>query len=164
MSFLERQQTQIKDTTVKASVPNNDVAKVMYYLNCACSCINYNDNDIAQYRNYANWASLSDEEDRLVFYLALVLNPDILIEKVFFPSDELCRDMSNRFYEINQVRHQFAIVPSTIVAGRTCNVSKIMTYKQAWMRNNYFEPMFRLQQRFRPAGGQQQSSSLCVIS
>ena len=36
-----------------------------------------------------------------------------------------------------------------MVAGRSCQVNKIMTYKLEWMQGNYFQPMQRLAQRFR---------------
>jgi hypothetical protein len=133
----------------------------MYYLNCVCHCIEYNDNDIRRYTNYSNWASLSDEEDQLVYLLALTLNPNLLIGKVFFQSDALSRDMKGRFYEIGQIRHQLVVVPSLVVAGRTCQVHKILAFKQIWLKEYYIDPINRLKLRFR---SRQQSSRSCVIS
>ncbi|UJR32558.1 hypothetical protein I4U23_020019 [Adineta vaga] len=159
MAYLERQQLQIRDTTNIANVPNSDIGKIMYYLNCVCYCIDYNDNDIKRYTNYSRWASLSDEEDKLVYFLALTLNPNILIGKVFFQSDALSRDMQGRFYEIGQVRQQLVVVPSLVIAGRTCQVQRILAFKQEWLKENYIEPMLRLQQRFRS-----RTSRSCVIS
>ncbi|CAF1048986.1 unnamed protein product [Rotaria magnacalcarata] len=161
MAYLERQQTQIRDTTSRADVPNSDIAKIMYYLNCVCYCIDYNDNDIRRYTNYARWASLSDEEDRLVFVLGMTLSPDLFIGKVFFPSDALSRDMTGRFYEISQINHQLVVVPSLVIGGRTCRVNRILAYKQVWLQENYIDPMRRLIQRFRP---QQQATRSCSIS
>lgn len=162
MAALQREQTQIRDITAgPADVANNDIAKLMYYLCSVCYCIEYNDNDIRRYTNYKNWASLSDEEDYMVFILALTLNPNILVGKVFFPSDALSRDMSGRFYEISQVRHQLVVVPSLVIAGRTRRVNRILAYKQVWLQENYIEPMTRLSQRYRRI---QQPSTACVIS
>ncbi|CAF2662771.1 unnamed protein product [Rotaria sp. Silwood2] len=161
MAYLQRQQTQIRDTTVRANVPNNDIAKLMYYLNCVCYCIDYNDNDIRRFTNYSNWASLSDEEDRLVYFLALTLRPDLLIGKVFFPSDALSRDMQGRFYEIEQVNHQLVVVPSLVIAGRNCRVNRILAFKQIWLRENYVDPVNRLAQRYR---SQRLQTRACVIS
>lgn len=161
MAALQRQQTQIRDITYgTADVPNNDIAKVMYYLNCVCYCIDYKDNDISRLTNYRNWAALSDEEDRLVFILAATLSPDILINKVLFHSDVLSRDMSGRFYEINQVNHQLVIASSLVIAGRTCRVNRILAFKQEWLQNNYIDPMTRLVQRFRRSS----RTNVCVIS
>lgn len=52
-------------TTV--SVPDADIAKIMYYLDCICTVIDYHDNNIGRYRNYSNWANMSDYEDRLIY-------------------------------------------------------------------------------------------------
>ncbi|CAF1242395.1 unnamed protein product [Rotaria sordida] len=65
-------------------------------------------------------------------------------------SDALCGDSGNEFYEFSQIRHQLMAVRSILIAGRTRQVNKIMTYKLSWMRNNYFGPMNRLADRFNP--------------
>lgn len=161
MAYLERQQFQVRDTTQVGNVPNNDVARLMYYLNCVCYCIDYNDNDIQRYKNYSNWASLSDEEDLIVFLLSLTLKPDLLLGKVFFQSDALSRDMMGRFYEIGQVSHQMVVAPSLVIAGRTCQVHRILAFKQAWLRTYYIDPINRLTPRFR---SRQNSTRSCVIS
>lgn len=161
MAALQRKQIQIRDVSGGlADIPNNDIAKVMYYLNCACYCVDYSDNDVRRFTNYDNWASLSNEEDYMVFLLALILSPDILLGKVFFPSDALSRDTSNRFYEISQVNHQLVVASSLVIAGRTCRVNRILAFKQMWLQNNYLDPMSRLAVRFR----RRQSTRACVIS
>jgi hypothetical protein len=167
MAYLQHNQYGIKDITVTVNVPENDTALLMYYLNCVCQAIEYNDNNINRYRNYNNWSQLSNEDIRLLIVLCYTLSPDLFNNKVFFHSDALCGDMQNKFYEISQVRHQLLAVESIVVAGRTCRVNKIMTYKMCWMQNNYFNPMKNLAQRFnnqtqRPAS--KPRSSTCVIS
>jgi hypothetical protein len=62
----------------------------------------------------------------------------------------MCGSSSNNFYEISQVRNRLGVVGSILIAGRTRQVTKIMTYKMAWMRRNYLEPMSRLADRFNP--------------
>lgn len=162
MAYLGKQQFQVRDATAGvANVPNNDVARLMYYLNSVCYCIDYNDNDIQRYRNYSNWASLSDEEDLMVFLLSLTLKPDLLIGKVFFQSDALSRDMSGRFYEIGEISHQMVVAPSLVIAGRTCRVHRILAFKQTWLKTNYIDPINRLTSRFR---SRQNSARTCVIS
>lgn len=135
-------------TTV--SVPNADIGKIMYYLDCICTVIDYNDNDISRYRNYSNWANMSDYEDRLIYLLALTLSPDELEDKVFFEAPALCPTTSNQFYEIGQIRNRLVVAPSIIIGGRSRQVKKIMAYEPVWMRRNYYEPMARLQRRFSP--------------
>ena len=161
MAYLQKQEFQFRDTTSVANVPNNDVAKLMYYINCVCYCMDYNDNDIQRYKNYSNWASLSDEEDQLVFLLSITLKPDLLIGKVLFQSDALSRDMQGRFYEIGQVSHQLVVAPSLVIAGRTCQVHRILAFKQSWLKEHYIDPINRLAPRF---SSRRRSHRSCVIS
>ncbi|CAF3550444.1 unnamed protein product [Rotaria sp. Silwood1] len=161
MAYLQHNQYGFKDTSVNVNVPNNDVARLMYYLNCVCSAIQYNDSDLSRFRNYRNWSSLSSEDIRLLLVLCLTLRPDLLDDKVFFHSDALCGDSSNKFFEISQVRNQLLAVQSIVIAGRTCQVTKIMTYKMSWMQNNYLNPLQRLTQQYRPRTTR---TSTCIIS
>ncbi|CAF4551772.1 unnamed protein product, partial [Rotaria sp. Silwood2] len=62
--------------------------------------------------------------------------------------DALCRDSSNKFYKIHQVRHQLVAAESIVIAGQVREVNQIMTYKIAWMKTYYYEPMQRLVARF----------------
>lgn len=170
MAFVQSNRIGFRDTTVSVTVPNNDVARLMYYLNCVCQAIQYTDNDIDRYRSYTNWSALSNEEVRLLLVLCLTLSPDVFNNKVFFQSDALCDDFQNKFYEISQVRHQLLAVQSIVVAGRTHQVNKIMTYKMSWMRNYYLDPIQRLAQRFNSQGQRSTAtarptrSSHCVVS
>ncbi|CAF1174724.1 unnamed protein product [Didymodactylos carnosus] len=162
MAYLQATELGLKDTTAVANVPENDTAKCMYYLNCVCYCIEYNDNDIQRYCDYKNYHRLTADEQRLVFVLCATLSPDNFDQKVFFQSDELSGSMSGRFYEVTQVRNRVLAVESIIIAGRTRQVKRIMTYKEIWMKNYYIDPMLRLAQRF---GSQRRTSTRsCIIS
>ncbi|CAF3359138.1 unnamed protein product [Rotaria socialis] len=145
-----RQQLQIKRTGVTTTVPNNDVARCMYYLKCVCTTVECDDANILRFTNYNNYWALSDDEDEIVFKLCLALSPDVLDDKVFFHSDALCGDSNNEFYEFSQVRHVITAVRSIVIAGRTRQVNKIMTYTLSWLQNNYLGPMRRLADRFNP--------------
>ncbi|CAF5101644.1 unnamed protein product, partial [Rotaria sp. Silwood1] len=137
-------------------------AKIMYYLNCLCHCINYEDSDIDRFTNYSNWSSLSDDEDQFVFFLALNLSPDLFIGKIFFPSDQLCHDVRGRFYDIDAMNHPMLLTRSLIITGRICEVKRIFAFKQIWLKEYYLDPMKRFTQKlcFR----QQKAKRFCVIS
>jgi hypothetical protein len=36
------------------TIADTDIAKIMYYINCVCTVIDYNDGNIQRYRNYSN--------------------------------------------------------------------------------------------------------------
>lgn len=148
------------------TVPDADIAKIMYYIDCVCTAIEYNDNNISRYRNYANWYNMSDEEDRLIFLLGLTLSPKELEDKVFFNSPALCPESSNQFYKIGQVQNRLLISSSIVIGGQTRRVNNIMAYKAVWMQKNYYQPMSRLINRFSPDSQRQAKSQSrsCVIS
>lgn len=161
MAVFRQNQFGFKETSVSATIPNNDVARLMYYFNAVCYCIDYNDSDVRRYRNFQNWSSLSYNEIRVLLALCLTISPDVLDNKVFFNSDSLCGNHPNNFFEVSQVSHQLMAVQSIIIAGRQCRVSKIMTYKMSWMHEYYLNPIRRLAQQYNTNTSQ---SSSCVIS
>ena len=158
---INRQQIGVKRTTVGATVPDNDIAKLMYYLQCVCTSIDCNnDPDIQRFTNYSNWYRLSVDEQRQLVVLCYTFSPDIFEGKVFFQRDALCVEYNNEFYEISQVSNQVVASRSIIIAGRTRRVNKIMAYKMSWLQKYYLDPMRRQAQRF----SRSNRSSSCVIS
>jgi hypothetical protein len=141
-AYLQSNEIEIERFGTLVNVPNNDVARLMYYLQCVCTAIECDqDSDIQRYTNYNNWARLSIEEQKALLVVCYTFSPDVLDDKVFFHSDALCGNSANEFYRINQVRHQILAAESIIIAGRTRHVNQIMVYKIQWMKSYYFEPM-----------------------
>ncbi|CAF2941982.1 unnamed protein product [Rotaria sp. Silwood2] len=164
MAMFQSTNYDVKAFGRNVTIPNADIAKIMYYIDCVCTMIEYNDRDIQRYRNFSNWANMSDEEDRLIFILALALSPDELEDKVFFNSPQLCPNSNNQFYEIGQIKNQLLVVQSVFIGGQQRHVKKIMAYKQAWMQNFYYEPMRNLAFRFSPQGQRQEAARRAMIS
>ena len=63
----------IKDDSVKTTIPNNDIARLMYYLKCVSSVLNYK--GLSQYTNYNKYYELSSKEKNEVIQLANIFNP-----------------------------------------------------------------------------------------
>lgn len=146
---MRRNQFGFKDVGHAVNVPNNDVAKLMYYFSCVCSAVECDMTpQMRRFANYSNYMHMSINDVRQLIRLCYLFSPDVFEDKVFFESDALCGNSSNKFYEISQVSHNLLAVSSIIIAGRSRQVKQIMTYKMSWMRNNYLEPMLRLAQRF----------------
>jgi len=49
------------------SIPDNDLAKCMYYLGCVCTVIEYDDDDMNRYTDYKNYRWLAPYERQRVF-------------------------------------------------------------------------------------------------
>ncbi|CAF3092844.1 unnamed protein product, partial [Rotaria sp. Silwood2] len=61
-AYLQHNKIGLRDLTVAVTVPDNDIARLMYYFESVCYTIEYDDSDVQRYRNYAYWSSLSHEE------------------------------------------------------------------------------------------------------
>ena len=127
----------------RTSVPNNDLARLMYYLSCVDTVIQYDEIDrLADYQNYY----LLDTNDIVVLLeLVLLFNPKFFIEKGIFILDEslLPYDLDNQFYKITDERIGMHINNQIIVGGRTVNVLKVMVCNEDWLFRNYINPLKR---------------------
>ena len=151
------------------SVPNNDLAKCMYYLHCVCTVIDYDDEDMERYTDYQNYVWLTPYERQRVFLLCKLLSPDEFEDEVFFENDAMCGyGSNNKFYEVSQVRHRLLTANSITIAGQTRQVKKIMAYKQAWMQSFYYGPMQRLEYEYNQLRRQQIAEEIlsepCIMS
>ena len=141
----QRNEIEFKCTSEHVNVPNNDVARLMYYLNAVCYTIECDDHsDIQRFRDFHNWRSLSVEEQKALLLVCYAFSPDVLDNRVFFYSPALCGEYNNNFYTIDQVKSQLLATDSIVIAGRVREVNRIMAYQMPWMKMNYFEPMERL--------------------
>ncbi|CAF1241485.1 unnamed protein product [Adineta ricciae] len=144
---LHRNEFSLEVDSVSVTVPSNDVARLMYYLNCVCTAIDCNrDPDLQRFTNYRNWYSLSISEQKELLVLCYTFSPDVFDDRVFFHSDVLCQGSSNKFYKVSQVRQQLIAAESIVIAGQVREVHKIMTYTMGWMKTFYIDPMQRLAQ------------------
>ena len=99
-------QIHIKKTGSSTTVPNDPIAKLMYYFNYICSCIEAdNDNTTRRLQDYKNYSSLSSQEEAQLLILCLALSLDKLIGTILFPAsdDEDFDGSKNRFFELSAV-------------------------------------------------------------
>ena len=166
---------EIKKTGVTCTVPDNPKAKLMYYFNCVCSCVEPgNDSTIRRLRDYNNYWSLSNEEEAQLLTLCLALSHDKLCGSVFFPAEDL--DSANEFYEVSAVSTRLVVAESLLIGGQQKKVQSIMMFKKSWIEYYYINPITsivdeqessnrRALPSSQPPPGQQESSwySYCTI-
>ena len=168
MAFLQKVQYNLKDTTSPATVPNDPVAKLMYYLNCMCTVLRMNQNpDMDRLRQYKDYNMLTHTDRNVLINLCMILKPDVLLNKCIFQNDALCKDMTNRFYDIESVQNNFFVAGSVMIGGRKTQVTKVMTFKMSWLQSYWVTPMQQVidrQARERQAMLQQpRRGAMCVI-
>ena len=146
MAAFVGERVRIRDTSVSTSVPENPKAKLMYYLKCVASVIQLDDPALSRLQNYQSYYSLSEEETDALLALVILLSPDELIGKVFFPSED-CGGSSNQFYELSAVSHMLAVADNVVIGGERKRVGKIMFFQRSWMENNYLTPIRSFQDR-----------------
>lgn len=145
MAFaMENVRLHVKATGTSVTVPENPRAKLMYYLSCVCDALQLDSSDtrnIARLKDYQNYFRLTEEEKSELLVLCAVLSPDVLLNKVFFQNDRMCGNSSNEFYDIGTVASQLVVSSSIVIGGQRKNIRKIMTFKIAWLRKFYLEPL-----------------------
>ena len=141
MALLGQVKLNLKYTSSSLTVPNDDRARLMYYLNCLCSVLKLGDNaDINRLRRFQNYF-LSRSDRDLLIRLCFLLRPGVLLNKCIFKNDRMCGNSGNKFFDIEQVRDRLLIAGNIIIGGQNRRVTKIMTFKLEWLDRNWTEPM-----------------------
>ncbi len=83
MAYIFANQYSLRPTSWRATVPDKDLPRIMYYLNYVFSAIEYKDQDERNYCDYHNWSLISNAEQRMVLMLALALSPGEFDGNVF---------------------------------------------------------------------------------
>ena len=122
------------------TVPNNDIAKLMYYLSCVSSVIQYDDNTFTDYQNYYK---LTVEEYAAVLALASILNPQLFIEaNIFIVNPNLLFDSSgNQFYKITDETIGVHVNQEIMIGGRAVKVLNVMACNNNWLLEYYYTPI-----------------------
>ena len=133
----------IRNYGTTCEVPNHDLAKLMYYLDCVDSLIpNIIDSEkYLDYRNYRNADSSADRE-KIISY-ALLLNPVLLIGEWIIIKDErlIPSGSNNTFYSITDDRINVHVNQEMMIRGRSVRIVNIMACQDCWIYRNYEKPM-----------------------
>ena len=131
---------QVQLDSHRVFVPDDDVARLMYYLSCVDTVINYQGNDrLSDFRNYN---SLTRDELVELFKLVIIFNPKYFVEKGVFVVNEnlLPNGTANQFYKITDERIGIHVNNEMFIGGRTVQVLKVMACNMDWLIRNYFKP------------------------
>ena len=131
----------------KTYVPNNDIARLMYYLDCVMCVIQYNEQ--SKFTDYQHYYDLNSDEEAFVCSLALLLNPKIFLDaKVFLLNPDLVPyNSSNQFYKITDQAIGVHVNSEIVIAGKVVKVLEIMACTQDWLNRNYFDPIENINNR-----------------
>lgn len=129
---------------VNVVIPDNDVARVMYYLNSVTVSIGLDilEDDLVDYKNYHR---LSRARAAQVFRAALLFSPDEFINKLIFLDDEgdVTGTSSNEFVKFSVACSMVSLQREVVIAGKVQSVTKVMFFKSSWLDQFYMRPMMR---------------------
>jgi len=144
MSVYYRENLKIESIGRSVTIPDDNIARLMYYLDCVDSCLV--DFVPSKYIQWNNYNSLSGDEKALIVAMAAILSPDILIGKVFIPvesGNQLLNGRSNEFYSVTQGSQLISTYFDTVILieGKSVNVTKLMVFTENWFDKYYINPI-----------------------
>jgi len=127
-------------------VPNDDLAKVMYYLSCLNSCLNKV--IPPEYVNYSNYQRVRSDLREEIKQLAQALSPSRLRNIVLIvvePTNPLLRGYANEFLKITEATSILGVGvvrnEAIMVGEKSVEVNTILLCTEKWIRDNYTSPM-----------------------
>ena len=126
---------------VQVQVPNTNLARLMYYLKCIFTVIQYYEsNKLSDYQNYYY---LTEDEKKTVLALATLFDPKIFLEAKIFVLDNglLTGNFGNEFFQITDEKVGVHVNQEIMIGGRSVKVLKIMAVKASWLQNTYYNPL-----------------------
>lgn len=125
----------------KATIPDDNYARLMYYLNCVDSVISYDKSDMLS--DYQHYYLLNPAQKEVLLKTCELFNPKIFIKAGIFIVDEklLPNNYDNQFYKITDQRIGFHINQEIMIGGRTVKVLKVMACNINWLDKYYITPL-----------------------
>jgi len=140
-AFFTNNRMRVEAIGRKVTIPDNDYAKLMYYLSCVGTVINYDKMD--ELGDYNRYYLLNAEQKEIILKACEALNPKIFISAgVFIVDEKLLPDNNcNQFYQITDQRIGIHINQHIMIGGRTVKVLKIMACNLNWLNKYYITPI-----------------------
>ena len=138
-----------EDFGERTTVPNNNIAKLMYYLDCVLTVIEYDRIILTDYKNYF---VLTAEERKLVIELAKLFNPKIFIDaRIFIVNPDLLPDdLGNNFLKVTDETIGVHVNEQIMIGGKTVRVLKVMVCNSSWLFKNYYNPLKAIENEIVP--------------
>ena len=127
---------------VHADIPDDLVAKLMYYLECVKFCLPGLDipDKLTEYNHYL---LLSYDEKDQVLALAIKFSPRN-INGVFVQGGQSVTGLANNFLELTATATSTIAADQFVIAGQASVVVRKMYYELQWSSKNYYTPVYKL--------------------
>ena len=135
------QSLDIKSIGKTVTIPNNDIARLMYYLSCVDTVIRHDDTD--KFSDYEHYYRLTKADEDILLGLIVIFNPKIFINAGIFIVDQklIPYGFDNEFYQITDQKIGIHVNQEVIIGGKSVKVLKIMACNTAWLNRYYINPI-----------------------
>ena len=125
----------------KIIVPDNKLAKLMYYLDCVFTVVKYDVEE--KYYNYNNFSVITKDEENTILQLVKYFNPSNMQKLSLFilKPNIIPNGKENEFFEITDKNIGVNINSEVVLEGRILKVQKVMAYKRSWLYKYYHVPI-----------------------
>ena len=139
--YCNYQSLDVKSIGSHTTVPENNIAKLMYYFYCVSVVIQLDKNN--RYTDYSNYFLLSKEEEETVAGFAILFSPEIMKKYCLFVVNPqyVKYGYTNDFLEITNNNLGIHVDSEVIIGGVSRKVLKIMVCKECWLEENYYLPL-----------------------
>ena len=122
-------------------IPNDNVAKLMYYLDCVFTVIEYDKKN--KLTDYKYFNQLTNEEKQTIYELASLLEPKLFIDKgIFIVNHDLSSEhLQNKFINITDETIGINVNREIVIGGKIVKVLNIMVCDSSWLSNFYYTPL-----------------------
>ena len=140
----------LKECGHAAIVPDDDVARLMYYINRITRLIDINDYDtlvMSRLTDFLNFSDLDPLDDiPKLLELCIRYCPKELNNKCIYQDDAMCGEYNNMFFAFDTIvslstSNGFFKTGNVWVAGKPRILKQMMTYKTKWIDDNWFYPL-----------------------
>ena len=133
---MDKPDLKVKFIETETDVPDNNYAKIMYYLHCVYTVAQNKSvfNGMEKYLDCKNYYLLSKEDKEIVMGLAIMFKPDVMKSQSLFipwPGDNHPEDRSNQIIELTALNFK---PEAPKIVGRS------MYYTESWLEYYYYAP------------------------
>jgi len=132
----------VSDIAGLTIVPDNDIARLMYYLNYVTSAVGLHilQDDLIAYRQYQH---LSNIRSSHVIQATNKYGPNEFIGKVISCDNDnnVTKNSGNKFVTIGSASAIVSVDKELTISRRTWTAKNVMFFKSAWLARFYTEPM-----------------------
>ena len=135
---------EIKLVERNLAIPDNRIAKLMYYLDCLVNIIDLDDGTVNLDRltDYEHYYNLTEEEQKIVAGLSIISSPEALEQfSLLLVKPELLPNGSgNEFFDIKDPRLGVEVPEAVTFAETPVKVLKVMVCTKEWIDKYYTQP------------------------